>query len=104
MNFTIHKTKLEALGYVVESDIITTSRGDVMANINPYGEVSCKNEEVEAILNQVADKPVKKEVTKEEVELVRARNKKGQLIGDDSTTPEVNEAWVAKTKKKKSKW
>ena len=24
----------------------------------------------------------------------RARNEKGQLIGDDPSTPDVNEAWV----------
>jgi hypothetical protein len=28
-----------------------------------------------------------------DVEPVRARNDKGQLIGDDPSTPEVNEAW-----------
>lgn len=31
---------------------------------------------------------------------VRARNEKGQLIGDDPSTPDVNEAWVVKTAKK----
>ena len=47
-----------------------------------------------------------------EVEPKRARNEKGQLVGDDPDTPEVNEAWeggkapkkkaVKKTTKKKS--
>jgi len=27
---------------------------------------------------------------------VRARNKKGQLVGDDPSTPDVNEAWTTK--------
>jgi|TARA_R100000030_G_C3189740_1_gene108074 hypothetical protein len=31
---------------------------------------------------------------------VRARNKKGQLIGDDPSTPDVNEAWTTKVVKK----
>ena len=31
---------------------------------------------------------------------VRARNEKGQLMGDDPSTPDVNEAWVVKTIKK----
>jgi hypothetical protein len=31
---------------------------------------------------------------------VRARNEKGQLVGDDPSTPDVNEAWVVKTIKK----
>lgn len=34
---------------------------------------------------------------------VRARNEKGQLIGDDPSTPDVNEAWVVKTIKKVAK-
>ena len=34
---------------------------------------------------------------------VRARNKKGQLIGDDPSTPDVNEAWTTKVIKKVSK-
>jgi hypothetical protein len=32
-----------------------------------------------------------------EVERVRARNELGQFIGDDPTTPNVNEAWVEVT-------
>ena len=48
----------------------------------------------------------------EAVEPKRARNEKGQLVGDDPSTPDVNEAWeggeapkkkaVKKTTKKKS--
>ena len=30
---------------------------------------------------------------------VRARNKKGQLVGDDPSTPDVNEAWTTKVVK-----
>lgn len=42
----------------------------------------------------------------EEGEPVRARNEKGQLVGDDPSTPEINEAWEGgkapkKTTKKK---
>ena len=35
--------------------------------------------------------PVKKPKTKK----VRARDEKGRLVGDDPSTPDVNEAWVA---------
>ena len=31
---------------------------------------------------------------------VRARNEKGQLVGDDPSTPDVNEAWTTKVVKK----
>jgi len=34
---------------------------------------------------------------------VRARNEKGQLVGDDPSTPDVNEAWIVKTIKKVTK-
>ena len=30
---------------------------------------------------------------------VRARNDKGQLVGDDPSTPDVNEAWTTKVVK-----
>ena len=36
----------------------------------------------------------------EEYEVVRARNKKGQYIGDDESTPDVNEAYTKRKKKK----
>jgi anion-transporting ArsA/GET3 family ATPase len=31
---------------------------------------------------------------------VRARNKKGHYVGDDKSTPDVNEAWTTKRVKK----
>jgi len=48
-------------------------------------------------------KPVKpkKSVETEEYEMVRARNKKGQYVGDDESTPDVNEAYTRRKKKKK---
>ena len=36
-------------------------------------------------------------------EVKRARNEKGQLIGDDPDTPDVNEAWVGGKAPKKKK-
>tara|TARA_A100001515_G_scaffold141717_1_gene139047 strand:+ start:649 stop:885 length:237 start_codon:yes stop_codon:yes gene_type:complete len=44
-----------------------------------------------AVLNFVKDT--------EEVK-VRARNDKGQLVGDNPSTPDVNEAWTTKVVKK----
>ena len=48
-------------------------------------------------------KPVKpkKSVETDEYEMVRARNKKGQYVGDDKSTPDVNEAYTRRKKKKK---
>lgn len=46
---------------------------------------------------------VKTDDIEEEGEPVRARNEKGQLVGDDPSTPDVNEAWEGgKAPKKKS--
>ena len=60
------------------------------------------------ITDSVIRMPIEKKV--EEVKVtkpVRARNKKGQLVGDDPSTPE-NEAWVGgvapkKTRKRRSR-
>ena len=38
-----------------------------------------------------------------ETKKVRARNDKGQLMADDPSTPDVNEAWTTKVVKKVSK-
>jgi hypothetical protein len=48
-------------------------------------------------------KPVKpkKSVKTDEYEVVRSRNKKGQYVGDDKSTPDVNEAYTRRKKKKK---
>jgi|TARA_R100001163_G_C5038680_1_gene177293 hypothetical protein len=47
-------------------------------------------------------KPVKpkKSAETDEYEMVRARNKKGQYVGDDESTPDVNEAYTRRKKKK----
>ena len=37
-----------------------------------------------------------------DLEIKRARNEKGQLIGDDPETPDVNEAWEGGEAPKKS--
>ena len=42
------------------------------------------------------------EVKEAEEEPVRARNEKGQLVGDDPDTPDVNEAWEGGVAPKKT--
>jgi len=46
-------------------------------------------------------KTVKAKAESEEYEVVRTRNKKGQYVGDDESTPDVNEAYTRRKKKKK---
>ena len=59
--------------------------------------------EVRKALKWAFSKPVKpkKSVETDEYEMVRARNKKGQYVGDDKSTPDVNEAYTRRKKKKK---
>jgi hypothetical protein len=89
----------------LDGDKITNHRGDVLAQ-----KIRGKWETKDAfVLDFIAslDKPKKKKVTKpvveEEVEVVRARDEDGQFIADDPTTPDINEAWVARIKKKVTK-
>jgi len=39
-------------------------------------------------------------VSELEMEVVRARNAKGHLMADDPSTPDINEAWTTRPKKK----
>lgn len=90
--------------FKVVGDKITNHRGDVVAQ-----KIRGKWETKEAsVLEFIAglDKPkkkTKKPVEEQEVEVVRARDEDGKFIPDDPATPEVNEAWVARIKKKVTK-
>jgi hypothetical protein len=89
----------------LDGDKITNHRGDVMAQ-KIRGQWETKDAFVLDFIASL-DKPKKKKVTKpvaeEEVEVVRARDEDGQFIADDPTTPDINEAWVARIKKKVTK-
>jgi hypothetical protein len=65
--------------------------GDVLAE-KIRGEWQTKNADVLKFIEGL-----------EKEELVRARDDEGKFIPDDPTTPEVNEAWTTKTKKKVTK-
>jgi hypothetical protein len=90
----------------IQGDKVINHRGDVLAQ-KIYGQWDSKDP---AVLEFIAaqDKPkAKKKTTKPvaepEVELVRARDENGHFVADDPSTPEVNEAWVARIKKKVTK-
>ena len=65
--------------------------GDVLAE-KIQGEWQTKNADVLKFIEGL-----------EKEELVRARDDEGKFIADDPATPEVNEAWTTKIKKKVSK-
>ena len=66
-------------------------KGDVLAE-KIYGEWQTKNFDVLQFLESL-----------EKEELVRARDDEGKFIPDDPATPEVNEAWTTKIKKRVTK-
>jgi hypothetical protein len=73
----------------IEGDRVISRMGDVLAEkIN--GEWETKDPEVLSFI----------ESTQVETKKVRARNEKGQLMADDPSTPDVNEAWTTKVIKK----
>lgn len=104
MKFTDWKAELEANGYVVTEDLITTHRGDVLAGKDPYGGYFIADSRIQDIVSKKPAvkkaAPKKKAISEEELEMVRARDGDGKFIPDDPSTPDVNEAWVVKTVKK----
>jgi hypothetical protein len=80
--------KISALGYFV------VNHGQHVEDVNKNIVVSKG-----ADGNYVTDIPEIQEILGE-VKKVRARNKKGQLMADDPSTPDVNEAWTTKIVKK----
>ena len=89
------------------------STGNQAAGEDNYGNVQSKDHNVTAICQEAeaamtetpkprAKKATKKEEPKHEetLEMVRARDENGHFIADDTSTPDVNEAWVVKTVKK----
>ena len=73
----------------LEGNRVISKMGDVLAEkIN--GEWETKDPEVLTFI----------ESAQVETKKVRARNDKGQLMADDPSTPDVNEAWTTKVIKK----
>jgi hypothetical protein len=113
-----YQKALEAKGYRVdEHGYVWDSMGNQAAGEDNYGNVQSKDPNVNAICQEAetglatkAKNVVKKAVKKvakpkaeksDDLEIVRARDENGHFIADDPSTPDVNEAYVVKTKKKK---
>ena len=76
----------------LEGDKVVDHIGTVLAE-KIRGEWHTKDNAVLDFINNQGTETVR----------VRARNEKGQLVGDDPSTPDVNEAWIVKTIKKVTK-
>tara|TARA_R100001510_G_C7631024_1_gene189875 strand:- start:279 stop:521 length:243 start_codon:yes stop_codon:yes gene_type:complete len=73
----------------LDGDKVIDQYGAVLAE-KIHGEWHSKDPAVLDFINSQGTETVK----------VRARNEKGQLVGDDPSTPDVNEAWTTKAVKK----
>jgi hypothetical protein len=114
-----YQDALEAKGYRVdEHGYVWDSMGNQSAGEDNYGNVQSKDPNVNAIcqeaemslatkakaaVKKVVKKvaPKAKAVKKDDLEIVRARDENGHFIADDPSTPDVNEAYVVKSKKNK---
>jgi hypothetical protein len=82
--FKKYKKDLEKLGYKVYANKVAGPKGDIVATVNPYGNVESKDQ---SFLSLLKEKPKKKKS--------RARDEEGKFLGDDPLTPEINEAWTS---------
>jgi len=114
--FNNKEKELNAAGYTVVDGQVLDASGGPVAGEAAYGDVWYADEHVEAIMagevmpslttatagstSNQATVTVTEETTIVETEVVRARNAKGQLVGDDPSTPDINEAWTTKIKKR----
>ena len=82
MDFKMYKDELKEQGYDVTVDNqVVNAYGNIIAGVGAYDSWFIKDDAVQAIM----DAPKKR---------VRARDDKGRLVGDDPSTPDINEAWV----------
>jgi hypothetical protein len=81
-------TQITALGYFVvnHGQHVEDIHKNIVVTKDAEGNYTTDIAELQEILGQVKK--------------VRARNKKGQLMADDPSTPDVNEAWTTKIIKK----
>ena len=81
-------SQITALGYFVvnHGQHVEDTNKNIVVSKDANGNYVTEIPEIQKILGKVKK--------------VRARNKKGQLMADDPSTPDVNEAWTTKIVKK----
>jgi hypothetical protein len=88
MNLIKFEKELNKAGYLISTDQVVNSRGDVVGQMDPYGEFHCSYADVWLILSAEPKVEAKKPAKKK-----RARTEDGHYKSDDKSTPDVNEAW-----------
>tara|TARA_R110000851_G_C13082656_1_gene565933 strand:- start:59 stop:364 length:306 start_codon:yes stop_codon:yes gene_type:complete len=98
MNFKKYEKELNKAGYIISGDMVSNSRGDVVGQMDPYGEFHYSDDVMAKVICDAMraeeDKPVKKEVKKVVKKYVRTRDEDGQYVADDLETLDINEAWT----------
>lgn len=96
MDFKKYEKELNKAGYFITADQVTNSRGDVVGQMDPYGEFHYSDD----VMASVICKAMRAEVEVAEVAKVakakkakRARDEDGHFKADDPSTPDVDEAW-----------
>ncbi len=99
MDLKKYEKELNEAGYTVSRDMVANSRGDVVGQMDPYGEFHYSDEVMASVIckamrAEVEEKPAEvvapKKATKKKK---RARDEDGHFKADDPSTPDVNEAW-----------
>ena len=97
MNFKKYEKELNKAGYTVSGDMVANARGDVVGQMDPYGEFHYSDDGlvlvILAAIRVEEKKPAKKPVSKAAPKKKRARDENGHFRADDPSTPAVNEAW-----------
>lgn len=94
MDFKKYEKELNKAGYTISHDMVSNSRGDVVGQMDPYGEFHYSDAEMAKVICEAMraeeEKPVKKKAATKKK---RARDEDGHFKADDPSTPDVNEAW-----------
>lgn len=91
MDFKKYEKELNKAGYFISGDMVSNSRGDVVGQMDPYGEFHYSDDMMaKVICDAMRAEEAKPVVAKPKK---RTHNKDGSFKADDKTTPDVNEAW-----------
>lgn len=99
MIFKKYEKELNKAGYFISGDMVANSRGDVVGQMDPYGEFHYSDAEMAKVICKAMQaeeaKPVVKAEPKKAVapKKKRARDEDGHFKADNPDTPDVNEAW-----------
>jgi len=93
MSIVGYEKAIEAAGFTIRGTAVYDHMGVEVAGVSRDGFWTKSN-----TLDSILAQPIKVETKK-----VRARDEDGQFIPDDPSTPDVNEAWTTKIKKKVTK-